>query len=289
MLFNIYGECIIRKATEGWNGGISIGGKKINNLRYADDTTLFADTEEELIILLQRVEQASLEAGLRINKSKTKIMIVDRPNNNRIEVKQINNIEVVQKYVYVGALITNTGGCSEEIKRRTAIAKDVMAKLTKIWKSNDITTSTKTRLVGSLVFLVFLYECWALKETDKRAIGVFEMHCWRRMLRIPWVARRSNQSILEQLHVEKRLQRLVSERITAFFGHVIRKDGLEKLTIQGKVEGFRSRGRSPTRYTDHIVNTTGLSLAQCVRMAADRETWKRTLCKLPLCHDTRNG
>lgn len=282
MLFNVYGECIMRRAVENWRGGISIGGRTITNLRYADDTTLFARTEEELISLLQKVEQTSLEAGLRINKSKTKIMIVDRPNNNHPEIKQINSIKTVKQFVYLGSLITNTGGCSEEIKRRIAIAKTATTNLQKIWKSHDIATETKIRLVRSLVFPVLLYgaECWTLKESDKRAVDVFEMYCWRRMLRIPWTARRTNQSIIEQLNIKKRLRTVVSERIAAFFGHIIRRDGLEKLTVQGKVEGARGRGRSPTRYTDHITRVTGLSFGQCVGAAIHREKWRKIVQRI---------
>jgi hypothetical protein len=276
ILFNIYGEWIMRKATEDWNGGITIGGKKICNLRYADDTTILASSEAELIHLLQRIEDVSLTMGLKINRDKTRIMIIDRANNNQNHLVMINNIAVVDKFVYLGSLITNKGGCTEEIKRRSAIAKSAMAKLTKIWKSHEITTDTKMRLVRSLVFPVFTYasECWTLTEKDKKNIDVFEMYCWRRMLRIPWVARRTNESILDQLNIKKRLRTQISEQIISYFGHVLRRNGLEKLTIQGKVEGKRNRGRSPTRYTDHIVATIGAPLSECARMAEDRKTWR---------------
>lgn len=196
VLFNIYGEWIIRRATDEWKGGIAVGGRKLCNLRYADDTTLLATTEEELTELVNRVEEASNEVGLQINREKTKIMIVDRPNDNQREVTQISNIQVVVRFVYLGTLLMNTGGNTEEIKRRAGIAKTAVAQLTKIWQSHDIHVETKKRLMKSLVFSVFMYasECWIIKKVDLRRIDSFEMTCWRRMLRIPWTARRTNQS-----------------------------------------------------------------------------------------------
>lgn len=276
LLFNIYGEWIMRKALDEWQGGITINGIKICNLRYADDTTLIAASEEELVNVIRRVEEISNEAGLQINKKKTKIMIIDRQNNNRSGVKRINNIETVDTFIYLGATISNKGGSSEEIKRRSAIAKESMTKLTKVWKNHHISLNTKTRLVRSLVFSIFLYgsECWTLKKADKQKIDAFEMFCWRRMLRVSWTEKRTNQSILHQLRIKKRLSIVVAEKIAKFFGHVVRRNGLERLTLEGTVPGKRSRGRSPTRYMDLITGLTGKNLTQTFKMAEDRQEWK---------------
>lgn len=283
LLFNIYGEWIMRKALEGWNGGITLGGRKISNLRYADDTTIIASSEEELTELFQKIEDISKDVGLQINKNKTKVMIVDRRNNNRPDKKKINNIKTVNTFIYLGALVSNGGGSSHEIRRRSAIAKEAMTRLTTIWKSHQINLVTKVNLVKSLVFSVFLYgaECWTLRESDKEKIDAFEMQCWRRMLRIPWTERRTNQSILEQLKVRKRLRTIVAERITKFFGHVIRRNDLERLTIVGAVQGKRSRGRSPTRYTDLITKITGSGLTQAIREAENRDLWRTRTNNIP--------
>ncbi|CAH2263600.1 jg10912 [Pararge aegeria aegeria] len=114
-----------------WTDGVSIGGYKISNLRYADDTTLFATSARHMDELLLKMERVSLEFGLKINHNKTKMMIADRANNNSPEVTQIANCEVVQSYIYLGALISNNGGCVEEVKRRMAIARTAMESMEK--------------------------------------------------------------------------------------------------------------------------------------------------------------
>lgn len=131
ILFNIYGEYIMRRALEDWDGGISIGGRKINNLSYADDTTLIASSEEELARLLSRVEKESELVGLTINKAKTKIMVVDRPGL-LIRSNELRDLEFVDQFVYLGSLLTNEGGTVKEIARRIQMSKAAMTKLTRI-------------------------------------------------------------------------------------------------------------------------------------------------------------
>ena len=184
LLFNVYTELIMRIALEDWTDGVAIGGYKISNLRYADDTTLFATSARHLEELLLKVERVSLEFGLKINRIKTKIMIIDRANNNSPEVTQIASCNVVQSYIYLGTLITNSGGCVEEVKRRMAMARTAMDRLKKIWKNKNITKAIKIRLVQTLVFPIFVYtaETWTLRQVEKKKIDALEMWCWRRML-----------------------------------------------------------------------------------------------------------
>ncbi|KAL0879221.1 hypothetical protein ABMA27_003004 [Loxostege sticticalis] len=280
LLFNIYTELIMRITLDEWTDGISIGGLKISNLRYADDTTLFATSIDHMQELLKRMEAVSLEFGLKINRSKTKVMIVDRANDNSPEVKHIANCEVVQSYVYLGALISKNGGCIDEVKRRMAITRSTMSKLQKVWKNRNITKATKTRLVRSLIFPVFLYaaETWTLREIEKRRIDALEMWCWRRMLGISWTEFRTNESILKELGIKQRLSSVVQARILTFFGHVSRRGNVsvERLVVQGKIEGTRPRGRSPMRWTDQIKAAAQEgSVTECARKAAIREEWRR--------------
>lgn len=135
--------------------------------------------------LIKCVETASQETGLTINKSKTKIMIIDRPRNNRPDINGINGIAMVNQFEYLGSLLTDTGGCTPEIKRGSAVTKEVITELNRIWTSRDITRSLR-----------YVSECWILKETDKLAIDVFEMGCWWKMLRISWTHRITHESIL---------------------------------------------------------------------------------------------
>ncbi|KMQ86696.1 endonuclease-reverse transcriptase [Lasius niger] len=142
------------QAMEGWSGGISINGRKISNLRYADDTTLLAASEDELVRLLERIDKASKEDGLKINASRSKILVVDGANKNQPNNRRISRIETVENLIYLAVQITNTGDCEGEIRRRIILAKTALAKLTRIWRDRGISKSTKMRLIRSLVFII---------------------------------------------------------------------------------------------------------------------------------------
>ncbi|VEN37907.1 unnamed protein product [Callosobruchus maculatus] len=281
-LFNIYGEAIMRNCLDEWEGGILVGGEKISNLRYADDTTIFAATEEEMATLLSRIEQESAKFGLTINKTKTKLMIVDKLNVvSRTHL--LDDLERVNNFVYLGSTISNMGGCVEEVKRRIAMAKSAMLRLTKIWKSSYITRKTKMNLIRTLVFPVFSYgsESWTLRDKERKYIDSFEMWCYRRMLRIPWTARRTNQSILEELNITTRLSSLCMKRVLQYFGHIARRpdNNIDKLIVMGEVHGKRSRGRSPMRWSDQIRQITSQPLHVSFHQAEDRVIWRNTVEK----------
>lgn len=276
ILFNIYGEYIMRKVCDNWHGGISVGGVKVNNLRYADDTTLFAADEPEMIALLNKVESVSKEFGLSINMAKTKVMVVDRTHKleltGAIELDQINN------FVYLGSNISNDGSCELDVKRRIGMAKNAMTKLNKIWTDRNISTKTKRKLVTTLVFSIFLYgsETWTLRKADRMRIDAFEMWCWRKMLSIPWTAYRTNASILKDLKITCRLSTICLRRIFEFFGHVARRrgDNLEKLLVTGKLQGKRPRGRSPMRWSDQIRTNLDTTVHHALHTAQNRTSWK---------------
>lgn len=286
LLFNIYTEYIMRMVLENWDKGVSIGGRLISNLRYADDTTLFATSQADVERFLSLLEITSSDFGLAINRDKTKVMVVDRKNNNRSDLHEIANCEVVQSYIYLGSTITNTGSCEEEIKRRCAVTRSAVEKLTKIWKDRRITKNTKVRLMRCLIFPIFLYgaETWTIHQKCRKKIDALEMWCWRRLLRVKWTAHRTNVSILKELQIKQRLSSIVQLRILNMFGHIIRNErSLERLVVQGRVDGQRSRGRSPTRWTDLVKISTKCSLTECTRTATNRERW-RSLSKAATKH-----
>lgn len=158
-------EYIMRIVLEDWDKGISVGGKMISNLRYADDTTLLASSKEDISNLLRTLETTSLKFGLKLNRDKTKMMIVDRANDNNPDSTPIANCEVVTSYIYLGSIIDSCGGCNLEIRRRCAMTRSAAQRLDKIWKDRRITRNTKVRLMKSLVFPIFLYgaETWTLR------------------------------------------------------------------------------------------------------------------------------
>ena len=179
--------------------GIKIAGRNINNLRYADDTTLMAESEEELKSLFK---EESEKVGLKLNIQKTKIMA-----SGPITSWEIDG-ETVSDFIFGGSKITAVGDCSHEIKRRLLLGWKVMTNLDSILKSRDITLPTKVHLVKAMVFPVIMYGCESrtVKKAERQRIDAFELWCWRRLLRVPWTARRSNQSILKEISPECSLQ-----------------------------------------------------------------------------------
>ena len=176
--------------------GIKIAGRNINNLRYTDDTTLMAESEEELKSLVMKEE--SEKVGLKLNIQKTKIMALGPTTSWQIHGEAM---ETVTHFILGGSKITADGDCSHEIKRHLFLGRKVMINLDSVLKRRDITLPTKVRLVKSMVFPVVLYGCesWTIKKAEHQRIDAFELWCWRRLLRIPWTARRPNQSILKEV------------------------------------------------------------------------------------------
>ena len=180
--------------------GIKTARRNIHNLRYADDITLMAESEE-LKGLLMTVKEESEKVGLKFNIQKTKIMASGPIMSWQIDGE---TVETVTDLIVLSSKITADGDCSHEIKRCSLLGRKVMTKLDSILKSRDITLLTKVHLVKAVVFPVVMYGCesWTIKKTECGRIDAFEMWCWRRLLRVPWTARRSNQSILKEISSE---------------------------------------------------------------------------------------
>ena len=170
-------------------------------------------------------------------------------------------------FIFLGSKITADGDCSHEIKRRLPLGRKVMSNLDSILKSRDITLPTKIRLVKAMVFPVVMYGCenWTVKKAEHRRIDAFELWCWRRLLRVPWTARRSNQSILKEISPEYSLEGLMLKLKLQYFGHLMRTaDSLEKTLMLGKIGGRRRRGRQRVRLLDDITDAMDLSLGRLV-------------------------
>ena len=198
-LFNFYAEYITRNTgLEETKAGIKIAGRNINNLRYADDTTLMAESKEELKSLLMKVKEESEKVGLKLDIQKTKIMASGPITSWEIDGE---TVETVSDFIFLGSKITVDGDRSHEIKRCLLLRRKVMTDLDSILKSRDITLQKKVCLVKAMVFPVVMYGCesWTIKKAECQRVDAFELWCWRRLLRVPWTARRSNQSTLKEI------------------------------------------------------------------------------------------
>ena len=200
--------------------GIKIAGRNINNLRYADNTTVMAESEEELKSLLMNVKEESEKVGLKLNVQKTKIM-----ESNPITSWQIDGetVETVSDFIFWGSKITADGDCSHEIKKRLLLGRKVMTNLDSILKSRDITLPTKVCLVKAMVFPVVMYGCesWTVKKAERQTIDAFALWCWRRLLRVPWTARRSNQPILKEINPGISLEGMMLKLKLQYFGQLM--------------------------------------------------------------------
>ena len=271
LLFNIYAENIMREALEEWGSGIiSGGGRMVTNLRYTAYTILLAGTKEDLIERVERVMRASEKAGLYLNVGKTKVVTTGDIGEVTVDGKYI---EVVTKFVFLGALITKDGLCEKAVRRRIATGKAAMGGLTSIWKDRGVTLETKVKLVKVLVFPIVLYgaETWTKRKHERRKIDAFELWCWRRVLRVSWVDRK----IIENIKPEWTLESRVPKAALSYFGHVVRAGGVEDDVMLGRMNGARRRGRSRQRWLDTINGySSGTSFSNMRRDARYRAGWR---------------
>ena len=249
---------------------IKIDGRNINNLRYTDDTTLMAESEEELKSLLMKVKEESEKVVLKLSIQKTKIMA-----SGPITSWQIDG-ETMRDFIFLGSKITADNDSCDEIKRCLLFGRTAMTNIGCILKSRDITLSTKVHLVKAMVFPVVMYSCksWTIKKAECWRIDGFKLWCWRRLLRVPWTARRSNQSILKEISPEYSLEGLMLELKLQYFGHLMwRADSFEKTLMLRKIEGRRRRGRQRMRWLDGITDSKDMSSSRLQKIVKDMEAW----------------
>src|SRR5437899_9715171 len=287
-LFNLYSENIMRHI-EGV-GGLIIGGHTLNNLRYADDIVLIAQSKEKLQETLDIINFYSEENGLSINQKKTECMVVSKYQNvmdSGITLKE-NPIKQVENFKYLGTWITNGGKCDEEIKTRIAMAKETFYKLNNIFHNHNIRLSTKLNALNTYVYSILLYasEYWTISAAMAKKVEAAEMWFYRRILRISYKKHIANEEVLNRMATKRNLIITIRRRQMSFFGHVMRNKEIENFSMVGKIEGKRCRGRQRITYTKSFSVWMKIEETEMIRASKDRDKWNTITVKALIMHDT---
>ena len=276
-LFNLFTELIFR-AIEKEGEGVTVGGRRISNLRYADDTAITAENENELHILANRVNEEGKDYGMKMNIKKTKTMVISRKD----EIPKVSitldgePVEQVNKFVYLGELITENGKCEDEICRRIEIARMSFSKMRTVLTNPKLSIAARFRFIKCYVWSTLLYgvETWTVSKRSQQRLEAFEMWTLRRMLRISWTRHVTNEEVLCLANTKRALFDTVRQRKLSFFGHMMRHDSLQRDLLEGMVEGRRGRGRPRLQWSGNITQWTGLTFEQAKRIAQDRRRWR---------------
>src|ERR1700733_229235 len=288
-LFNLILEVVMRLAKgtekpEEEETGIRLNGKPLNNLRFADDIDLMADSEKNLQELTDKVNNSSKRFGLKINEDKTKTMIIGKEHID-IRVKlEGKTLEQVTKFVYLGGLITEDGRCTADIRHRIILASAVFGKLDKIWKAKNISTRMKMRLYNTLVKSVLLYgsECWCLRKEDEKRLLVAEMSWLRRIRGRSRREKIRNEITRKELGAEETVIDRIRKGRLKWFGHIERMNNnrLPIAALHGHVEGERSRGGQHKTWMDNIredMKIKGIEMTRIGDTIRNRRIWRNLI------------
>ena len=268
-----------------------MGGQEYSNLRYADDTVLIAESKEELQKLMDEIKSRSLVKGLKMNVKKTKTMVIRRNVNEECKV-EINVdgkiLEQVKQYIYLGHIITEDGKCDVEIRRRLEIARSNFMNMKSLLTARKLHLNTRKKLIRCYILSTLLYasETWSINQSMWDKIEAFEMWLWRKCLKISYTEHKTNKDVLEAVGESRMLKKEIINRKLQYFGHIIRKNGIQKKLLDAEVDGSRGRGRPPTSWFGNIKQWTRTSYSDLCEQVQDRSCWRRIISNVLVEHDT---
>jgi hypothetical protein len=272
-LFNLYLEFVMKEIYN-IESGIQMGDMCINNLRYADDTTLMEQEFEKLQITTNELGKACSRWGMKINPKKCKIMTED-PRDITLDQMPIDKVE---NFVFLGSDVPST---EADVKRRTRLAASAFGRLKgSIWSNHSINRQLKVRIYQSLILPIAIYgsESWTLRKSDCQKLEAFEMRCLRSILSVSLLDNMKNDDIKQQLNIKNNITQMITKRRLKWFGHVIRmsQDRLPQQAYKKDFTQPRKPGTPPSRWRDLIPKDSGLALQDAENQAMGRPLWRRT-------------
>ena len=280
-LFNLILEAMMDIALADTEIGVRINGTIVNNLRFADDIDLMAESGSQLQELTTRVHESSKRFGLKINGEKTKTMTIGKEKEKINITLEGEELEQVAEFVYLGGVITEDAESTRDIRKRIGLASAMFGKLRKLWRSGNISTRTKTKLYETLVIPVLTYgaESWCMKKEDERRLLVAEMGWLRGLLNRSRREKIRNEVTREELGQKETVVERIKKRRLTWYGHVIRMENgrMPAKALHGEVEGTRSRGRQKKRWIDNVledIEDRGWDLRRAIELARDRPKWR---------------
>lgn len=281
-IFNLFLDHILGEALEAFEGGALLNGRRLSNLRFADDIDLMAESDIEAQDLLHSVNQVSQRHGLEINRDKTKVMLVSKEPRDVIINIENDKLEQVSHFKYLGTEVTEQNSSSLDIKCRTAQALAAVSNLRTIWRNSGISHKTKMRIMDCLVKPIALYGCetWTLNKADLTKLQAFGMKCLRAVLNVNWKDHITNEEVSRRAgRSEEYIVNTVLLRQRTWLGHVLRMNDsrLPKVSIQAHSHGTRYRGRPRKRWIETVLDGTGIDFKTAVRLAQDRVKWRNCI------------
>ena len=275
LLFSLYAEKMMIEAMEGLEAGVKVGGELVEDVRFANDQGMVASTAKGLQTLMDRLVEVAhrKDYNMRVNVKKTKVMRVSRKGGKCLNIiVEGQKVEQVTKFKYLGSWITDDGRSELEVKTRIAMAKEAFNKRKELL-SRKMSKTVKKKIIKTVVWSVALYasETWTLRKEEVSHIDVLEMWLWRRMERISWTEKKTNEDVLRLVGEERTMVETIIRRKKNWIGHILRHDSLFRDIMEGKLKGRRARGRPRIGMLNELKEG---SFATMKRRAEDRENWK---------------
>lgn len=272
-LFNLYGEWLAREALKGC-GNFRIGGRLINTIKYADDLVVLARNQRQLQYMMNRLVETGRKYGMEINIEKSKVMRIskrEKPLRITVDNQELENVE---QFKYLGSLLTKDAHCTNEIRTRIAMAKAAFNKKRTLLTSK-LSLELRKKLVKCYIWSIALYgaETWTMRKREKKYLESFEMWCWRRIEKVKWNERVTNDEVLRRVGERKIILNTIIQRKANWIGHILRREGLIHDVIEGKIKGTAGRGRRRIQHLDDMKD--GGRYFRLKDEAGDREHWRQ--------------